>query len=101
MFIVQPQDQAPKVLKTLHLAFQEKNPRVKRIVINDDKGVPLASHRANPRGIDNVHMEQLYRMLNHHDINQIMKSSGHLAMMTRNTNKVTLKLEQWQSSEYA
>jgi hypothetical protein len=57
MLIVQPQDQASKVIKHFILAFQEENPIVTRIVINDDKNVPLASHRANPRGTDSVHME--------------------------------------------
>jgi hypothetical protein len=57
MFIIQPQSQAPKVLKHFMLTFQEENSRVTRIVINDDKDVPLASHGANPRGTDNVHME--------------------------------------------
>jgi hypothetical protein len=57
MLIVQPQSQAPKVLKHFILAFQEENPRVTRIVINDDKNVPLASHRAKSRGTDNVDME--------------------------------------------
>jgi hypothetical protein len=57
MLIVQPQSQAPKVLKHLILALQEENPRVTRIVINDDKDVPLASHGANLRGTDSVHME--------------------------------------------
>jgi hypothetical protein len=57
MVIVQPQVQAPKVLKYFIHAFQEENPRVRRIVINDDKNIPLASHEANPRWTDNVHME--------------------------------------------
>jgi hypothetical protein len=57
MLIVQPQSQAPKVLKHFILALQEENSRVMRIVINDDKNVPLASHEANPRRTDNVHME--------------------------------------------
>jgi hypothetical protein len=57
MLIVQPQSQAPKVLKHLILALQEENPRVTRIVINDDKDVPLASHGANLRGTDSVHMD--------------------------------------------
>jgi hypothetical protein len=42
MLIVQPQSQALKVLKHLILALQEENPRVMRIIINDDKNVPLA-----------------------------------------------------------
>jgi hypothetical protein len=57
MLIVQPQCQAPKVLKHFILALQVENPRVTRIVINDDKNVPLASHGANPRGTDSVHMD--------------------------------------------
>jgi hypothetical protein len=57
MLIVQPQGQALKVLKHLILAFQKENPRVTRIVINDDKNIPLASHGANPRGTESVHME--------------------------------------------
>jgi hypothetical protein len=56
MLIVQAQSQAPIVLKHFILVLQEENP-VTRIVINDDKNVPLASHGANPRGIDSVHME--------------------------------------------
>jgi hypothetical protein len=56
MLIVQPQSQALKVFKHFILAFQEENPRVIRI-INDDKIISLASHGANPRGTDSVHME--------------------------------------------
>jgi hypothetical protein len=56
MLIVQPQSQALKVLKYFILALQ-KNPRVTRVVINDNKNVPLASHGANPRRTDNVHVE--------------------------------------------
>jgi hypothetical protein len=37
MLIVQPQGQALKVLKHFILTFQEENPRVTRIVINNDK----------------------------------------------------------------
>jgi hypothetical protein len=57
MLIVQPQSQALKVLKHFILTFQEKNPSVTRIVINDDKNVPLASHGATPRGTNSVYME--------------------------------------------
>jgi hypothetical protein len=57
MLIVQPQGQALKVLKQFILAFQEENPRVTRIVINDDKNIPLTAHGANPRGTNSVHME--------------------------------------------
>jgi hypothetical protein len=41
MLIVQPQSQPLKVLKHFVLAFQEENPRVTRIVINDDKNISL------------------------------------------------------------
>jgi hypothetical protein len=57
MLIVQPQSQEPKVLKYLIFALQEENPRVTRVVINNDKDVSVASHGANPRRTDNVHME--------------------------------------------
>jgi hypothetical protein len=57
ILVVQPESQAPKMLKHFILAFQEENLRVTRIVINDDKNIPLASHGANPRGTDSVHME--------------------------------------------
>jgi hypothetical protein len=57
MLIVQPQSQAPKVLKHFILAFQEENSRVTRIVINNDKNIPLASHGANPRETDSIHIE--------------------------------------------
>jgi hypothetical protein len=57
MLNVQPQGQAPKVLKHFILAFQEENSRVTRIVINDDKNVPLTSNEANLRRTDSVHME--------------------------------------------
>ena len=55
--IVQPQGQALKVLKHFILTLQEENPRLTRIIVNDDKDVPLASHGANPRRTDSVHME--------------------------------------------
>jgi hypothetical protein len=57
ILIVQPQSQAPKVLKHFILAFQKENPRVTRIIINVDKNVPLAFHGANPRGTESVHMQ--------------------------------------------
>jgi hypothetical protein len=57
MLIVQPQSQALKVFKHFILIFQEENSRVTRIVINDDKNIPLAAHRVNPRGTDSVYME--------------------------------------------
>jgi hypothetical protein len=57
MLIVQPQSQESKVLKYLIFALQEENSRVTRVVINNDKNVPLASHEANPRRTDRVHME--------------------------------------------
>jgi hypothetical protein len=57
MLIVQPQSQALKVSKHFILAFQEENPRITRIVINDDKNIPLAAHGVNPRGTDSVHIE--------------------------------------------
>jgi hypothetical protein len=57
MLIVQPYVQASKVLKHFILALQEENPRVTRIVINDNKNVSLTSHGVNPRRTDIVHME--------------------------------------------
>jgi hypothetical protein len=57
MLIVQPQSQEPKVLKYLIFGLQEENSRVTRVVVNNDKNVPLASHGANPRMTDSVHME--------------------------------------------
>jgi hypothetical protein len=57
VLIVQPQSQALNVLKHFILDFQEENPRVMRIVINNDKNIPLATHGANLRGINSVHME--------------------------------------------
>jgi hypothetical protein len=57
MLIVQPQSQALKALKYFILALQEENLRVARIVINDDKNIPLASHGANLRRTGSVHME--------------------------------------------
>jgi hypothetical protein len=57
MLIIQPQSQAPKVLKHFILPLQEENSRVMRIIVNDDKDVPLASHGANPRRTDSVHIE--------------------------------------------
>jgi hypothetical protein len=39
------------------MLLAEENPRVTRVIINDDKDVPLASHRENPRRTNSVHME--------------------------------------------
>jgi hypothetical protein len=50
MLIVQPQSQALKVLKHFILALQEENPRVMRIVINDDKNIPFASMERTREG---------------------------------------------------
>jgi hypothetical protein len=99
MLIVQPQGQALKVIKHFIISFQEEDPRVTSIVINNDKNISLATHIANPRGTDSVHMEQLFGLLSHHSVNWRMENSDHLAMTTRITNNVTFKLEQGQSSE--
>jgi hypothetical protein len=48
MLIVQPQGQESKVLKYLIFALQKENPRVTRVIVNNDKDVPLAFHGANP-----------------------------------------------------
>jgi hypothetical protein len=87
------------VLKDFVLALQEENPSVTRIIINDNKYVSLASHGANPRMTDSVHMEYLSKVLCHHGVNRRMRSINYLAMTTRSINKITLKLEQMQSSE--
>jgi hypothetical protein len=57
MPIVQSQSQALKVLKHFILALQKENPRITRIIINNHQNIPLATHGANPRRTDNVHME--------------------------------------------
>jgi hypothetical protein len=57
MLIVQSQSKDLKVFKQFILAFQKENPKVMRIVINDEKNIPLAAHGANLRGTNNVHME--------------------------------------------
>jgi hypothetical protein len=57
MLIIQHQSQEPKVLKYLIFALQEENPRVTRVVINNDKDISLISHGANPKRTDSVHME--------------------------------------------
>jgi hypothetical protein len=57
MLIVQHQSQALEGFKHFIVALQEENPTVTRIVINDDKNIPLATHGVNLRGIDSVHME--------------------------------------------
>jgi hypothetical protein len=88
MFIVQPQSQDLKVLKHFILAFQEEKPRIMRVVINNYEDIPLASHGANPRGTDSVHMEQLFGLLSHHGINRRIESNDHLAMMTQSTNNL-------------
>jgi hypothetical protein len=57
MLIVQSQGYALKVLKHLILAFQKEIPRVPRVVANNDKNIPLATHGAHTRGTDSVHMK--------------------------------------------
>jgi hypothetical protein len=56
MLIVQPQDQALKVLKHFILTLQEENIRVTRIVIDNDKNISLATLGVNPRGTNSVHI---------------------------------------------
>jgi hypothetical protein len=101
MLIVQPQGQALKVFKHFILTLQEENTRVTRIIIHNDKNIPLIAYRVNPRETDSVHVKQLSGLLSHHDVNQRMGNINHRAMMTRGTKKVTLKLEQEQSLEKA
>jgi hypothetical protein len=50
MLIVQPQSEEPKMLKYMIFALQVENPRVTKVVINNDKNVPLASHGATQKG---------------------------------------------------
>jgi hypothetical protein len=51
MLIIQPQSQELKVLKYLIFTLQEENPRVTRVVINNDKNIPLAiwSNKRKPK----------------------------------------------------
>jgi hypothetical protein len=90
------------VFKYFTLAFQEENPRVIRIVITDDKNIPLASHGGNREELtvsiwSNCPGCSAITVLTR----EWMGCKDHLAMMTRSTNKVTLKLEQGQSSKKA
>jgi hypothetical protein len=89
------------VFKHLILALQEENQGVTRIIVYNDENIPFTANRVNPRGNDSVHMKQLSGSLSHHGVNRRMGCSDHLAMMTRSTNKVTLKHEQGQSLEKA
>jgi hypothetical protein len=57
LLIVQPQSQALEVFKHFILTFQEENPRVTRVVINDNKNIPLAAQGVNPRGTNSIHIE--------------------------------------------
>jgi hypothetical protein len=57
MLIVQSQSQEPKVFKYLIFALQEENLKVTRVVVNNDKDIPLTSYGANPRRTDSVYME--------------------------------------------
>jgi hypothetical protein len=57
------------VLKHFILALQKENLRLMRVVINNDKDITLASHGANLRRVDTVHMEQLSGLLSYHGIN--------------------------------
>jgi hypothetical protein len=57
MLIVQLQSQELKVLKYLIFALQEEKSRVTRVIVNNNKDIPLASHGANPRRTNSVHME--------------------------------------------
>jgi hypothetical protein len=57
MLFVQPQGQESKVLKYLIFTLQKENPRVTRVIVNNDKDVSLASHGANLRRTDSIHME--------------------------------------------
>jgi hypothetical protein len=50
MLIIQPQSQELKVFKYLIFALQEENPRVTRVVINNDKNIPLAQSWSNCLG---------------------------------------------------
>jgi hypothetical protein len=50
MLIVQPQSQESKVLKYLIFTLQKENPRVTRVVIKNDKNVPLASMERTQEG---------------------------------------------------
>jgi hypothetical protein len=46
-----------KVLKHLIPAFQKEDPRVPRVVIDNDMNIPLATHGVNLKVTDNVYME--------------------------------------------
>jgi hypothetical protein len=50
MLIVQSQSQALKVLKHFIIALQEKNSRVTKIIINDDKNISFASMERTREG---------------------------------------------------
>jgi hypothetical protein len=76
-------------------------PQVARVIINDHKYKPLATHRPNPRRTNDVHMKQLSRLFGHHQINWFTRSNNHLAMSARKASQIIFKRELKQSSDQA
>jgi hypothetical protein len=98
MLIIQPQSHALKVFKHFILAFQEENLRVMRVSSTMTRTyhlLPMEQTREGPT---------MSKWNNCPGCSIVIVLIGewdgnHLAMTTRGTNQVTLKLEQGQSSE--
>jgi hypothetical protein len=97
--VLQPHDQNSNKTKCLTFVLQEKHPGIARVIVHQNKDIPLPTHRANSSWPNKVHMQQLCRTLGH-DIGQGWMGSGyHLAMPTWSTDQILLKLQLWQSSD--
>jgi hypothetical protein len=56
----------------------KENPRILRVVVHHNKGVPLPTHISHTRWVNKVHMEQLAWMLSHHIGERRVRRGYHL-----------------------
>jgi hypothetical protein len=96
--VPQPQDKISNKTKHLPFLLKKEHPCVPRIVIHNNKDVPLPTRRSHTSWANKVHMEQLAWTPSHHIGERRVRRSYHLGMPTRRTNQLFLKPQPWQSS---
>jgi hypothetical protein len=84
--VPQPQDKISNKTKHLPLILKKEHPHIPRVIIHNNKDIPLPTRRSHTSWAHKVHMEQLAWTLSHHVGERRVRRGYHLGMPTRRTN---------------
>jgi hypothetical protein len=86
--VPQPQDKISNKTKRLPFLLKKEHPRIPRVVVHDNKDIPLPTCRLHTSWANKVHMEKLAWTLSHHIGERQLRRGYHLGMPIRRTNQL-------------